>query len=410
MKRNRFDWLVKNALANLNDNAALEIHPLAAVLALGDEPTGSRIHRLRQVLEAAIEALRPVEGEPRSDTVAWRPYLILRGRYVEQLDLATLQRKLALSERQLCREHSRALRAVARLVEDRYPQDLTAHGIVEEDDIGLEPSEEEFGAFELTRQPIHLGDLLREAQSALARWAESQNISLYLLLPSDLPMIEGDRIILRQIMLSLLNQAFRLVCDGRIIAQVEIYPEKITLSVRFRATEHAEWSVEEERASLRVAQYWASCLGAALQLLVPDSPTGMTCSTLSWPRTDRPAVLVVDDQEAAIRLFERYLTHTPLRVVGVRDPEQALPLARQLHPRAITMDVMMPTMDGWEVLQSLHADPDTRHIPVLVCSVWNVPDLAASLGAAGFLKKPVTQKDLLAALAHLGLPDSFPTR
>jgi CheY-like chemotaxis protein len=78
-------------------------------------------------------------------------------------------------------------------------------------------------------------------------------------------------------------------------------------------------------------------------------------------------------------------------------------MARSLQPQAIALDAMMPDVDGWEILQALQADPATRHIPVLVCSVWEEPQLAFSLGAAGFLKKPITQRELLAALQRLGL-------
>ena len=71
--------------------------------------------------------------------------------------------------------------------------------------------------------------------------------------------------------------------------------------------------------------------------------------------------------------------------------------------RLLILDGMMPTMDGWEILQTLQTDPETQHIPVIVCSVWDEPELAFSLGAVDFLKKPITQKELLDALARLAL-------
>jgi CheY-like chemotaxis protein len=64
---------------------------------------------------------------------------------------------------------------------------------------------------------------------------------------------------------------------------------------------------------------------------------------------------------------------------------------------------MMPNIDGWEVLQTLQLDPETKHIPVIICSAWGEPELARSLGAVAFLKKPVIQKDLLDVLLRLGL-------
>jgi CheY-like chemotaxis protein len=88
-------------------------------------------------------------------------------------------------------------------------------------------------------------------------------------------------------------------------------------------------------------------------------------------------------------------------VVGATAGAEVLKLARELAPVAVALDVMMPTQDGWEVLQSLKNDPTTRNIPVIICSVLDDPELAYSLGAAAYLHKPVTQADLLSALAAL---------
>jgi CheY-like chemotaxis protein len=90
-------------------------------------------------------------------------------------------------------------------------------------------------------------------------------------------------------------------------------------------------------------------------------------------------------------------------VVGAQSAGEALVRARELRPDAITLDVMLPAVDGWEVLQKLRAHPQTRHIPVLVCSVLKGRDLALSLGAAGFLAKPVNRDGLMRSLAELRL-------
>ena len=73
-------------------------------------------------------------------------------------------------------------------------------------------------------------------------------------------------------------------------------------------------------------------------------------------------------------------------------------LARAQQPGIITIDLMMPGRDGWELLQALRAQPETVTIPVIVCSVLDEPELARSLGAQGCLKKPAGQVDLLQAL------------
>ena len=72
----------------------------------------------------------------------------------------------------------------------------------------------------------------------------------------------------------------------------------------------------------------------------------------------------------------------------------------ELRPAAILLDIMMPEEDGWEILVDLKQRPETRDVPVLLCSVVNEPTLGQSLGAAGYLTKPVSQEALLAALAQ----------
>ena len=169
--------------------------------------------------------------------------------------------------------------------------------------------------------------------------------------------------------------------------------------------EDLETSPEDEQdTTLEFARYWSRRLGATFQEITSaNQPTSLLELILSFPQTGQQIILVVDDQETAIRMFRRYLSQTDLKVVGIKEPDQVLPLARQLQPQVITLDVMMPSIDGWEVLQTLQTDPETKHIPVIICSVWDEPELAFSLGAVDFLKKPITQKELLDALARLKL-------
>jgi CheY-like chemotaxis protein len=78
-----------------------------------------------------------------------------------------------------------------------------------------------------------------------------------------------------------------------------------------------------------------------------------------------------------------------------------LQLAGEKHPDAITLDVMMPNVDGWQVLRGLANAPATANIPVIICSVLKEPELAFSLGARAYLKKPVDRLELVATLARL---------
>src|SRR5262249_28527074 len=92
-------------------------------------------------------------------------------------------------------------------------------------------------------------------------------------------------------------------------------------------------------------------------------------------------------------------------LIHARTAGRALSLVQDTRPDAIILDVVMPTRDGWEILAALQTDGATASIPVMICSVLPDRELALSLGAAGFLAKPVTRTALTCALDSLFNPE-----
>jgi CheY-like chemotaxis protein len=409
MERTEFNRLVRDALSNLFDYAALETHALASVFPQPPDYSGSRADYLRHLLQHAIERLQPPDREWSPGSVEWRPYLILHGRYVECASLQKLQNRLSLSERQLRREHSRAVQAVAALLWDQaltecVEPDTVAVTLEDDEGTGLGEWRKNFRGFQITQKPLDLTAVVRGVAETLQQRVKREGVKLLPALSEELPYVLADRVILRLILLSLLNYVLDVQTDGDITLGTDVNADLVTLWIRFQVAGPLSSVADEE--AWEAIQYWAQRLGAAFQVTrTPDVQAGLAQLTLSLHRAEQSIVLAVDDQVPAINMFRRYLSRSNVQVVGVQEPEQVLPLARQLQPQVITLDVMMPTMDGWEILQTLRADPETCHIPVIVCSVWDEPELASSLGAADFLKKPITQKDLLDALARLKLLD-----
>ncbi len=111
-------------------------------------------------------------------------------------------------------------------------------------------------------------------------------------------------------------------------------------------------------------------------------------------------VLVIDDDPNARDLMRRYLTKEGFRAETADSGAEGLRLARLLSPVAITLDVMMPGMDGWAVLQQLKADEQTRDIPVIMMTMVDDKNLGFSLGATDYLTKPVDRNRLAALLGR----------
>jgi CheY-like chemotaxis protein len=121
-------------------------------------------------------------------------------------------------------------------------------------------------------------------------------------------------------------------------------------------------------------------------------------ATVPTPSPGAPLVLVIDDDPAARDLAERLLTTEGYRVATATDGREGLRLARELKPAAITLDVMMPTVDGWAVLSSLKADPATAGIPVIMVTMTRDRHLGYALGAADLLVKPIDRERLVKVL------------
>ena len=121
------------------------------------------------------------------------------------------------------------------------------------------------------------------------------------------------------------------------------------------------------------------------------------------PRAGAPTVLVIDDDPDARDLMRRFLAREGFDTLTAPDAAQGLRLARQFKPTLITLDVVMPRMDGWAVLKELKEDPALAAIPVVMLSILDEQEKGFALGAADYLTKPFDRDHLRSVLqAHRG--------
>jgi CheY-like chemotaxis protein len=114
----------------------------------------------------------------------------------------------------------------------------------------------------------------------------------------------------------------------------------------------------------------------------------------------RPIILVIDDDRTAIDLIRDFLGEQAYQVMGITNPSMALRAAQKLKPNVIITDVLMPTLDGWDVIAALRDDPVTASIPVIIHSVIDKRAQGAQAGAAAVLVKPVTKDALNGAVRN----------
>ncbi|MCL5995864.1 MAG: response regulator [Chloroflexi bacterium] len=383
---------LKNSLGHLNDVALLADSALAQLLptpVMGGE-AASRGMQLRNLLVELIDALKPApdvaEGAPE-----WRQYMILHDRYVLRKPLWEIEHKLTIGERQVRREHSRGLAILAEMLQAR----LAAHesptaepaATPQEAIQRLTPVSRVFGLAQMVEEVI--------AFLAVAGRIQEAQVLAYIT-PDDLTVCT-DPGILRQLLTRLLLLLSPRLGQGECVtlaASVEGDVVKIVLSAGVA-------SIDSEEEGLRLCQLLARTLGLHFQLQVDTAPSiaGAHHICFDLPSGSRlRRVLVIDDEIAAVELFQSYVIGLDYQVIGETNAEEAITRALEVEPDAIVLDVMMPAMDGWELLQRLHHTPQVRDVPVIVCSVLDEADLASALGAAAFLKKPILRSQLVKTL------------
>jgi CheY-like chemotaxis protein len=138
------------------------------------------------------------------------------------------------------------------------------------------------------------------------------------------------------------------------------------------------------------------------QIISDDLPDGVRQLTLHMT-AERTTILVIDDNSGWTELLGRFLAGYDCMVIAASLEQDALQQVQEINPTALILDVMMPGRDGWELLQRLRSQPVTADLPIIVCTVFNDPQLAYSLGASAFVLKPANREKILEVLGQLGI-------
>jgi CheY-like chemotaxis protein len=139
-------------------------------------------------------------------------------------------------------------------------------------------------------------------------------------------------------------------------------------------------------------------MGSAFHVAMPFEPTTAEASTGEGEHVDGRSVVIIDDDRATQELLTAYLVGTGVHVVRARDGIEGLGEIRRRRPVAVVLDIRLPGMDGWAVLDALRGDETTRDLPVIIVSILDEKSRGLALGAASYLTKPVSRDDLIEAL------------
>ena len=324
-------------------------------------------------------------------------------------------------------------------VTDLQQEDLTAiynsgqHLLGLINDI-LDLSKIEAGKMDLSFDELNVDDLVKSVMSTATGLVKDKPVRLVQEVAPDLPTVRGDPMRIRQVLINLLSNATKFTDEGEIVVKADLQKneqgkEEVLISV---TDSGAGISAEDqEKLFLAFSQVDASATRAAggtglglsicQQLIhmhggeigvdsaVDEGSTFFFTIPLFHVKVEVPEgeenriILAIDDDPQVISLYERYLTPQGYKVIALTDPKAAKKRVAELKPHAVTLDIMMPHYDGWQVLADLKSDAETRDIPIIICSIVEDSDKGYTLGATDYLVKPIIEEDLMGALNRLNV-------
>jgi CheY-like chemotaxis protein len=403
-----FSQKVNHALTHLYDPDVLRKHPLLELLGLSGQPNAQGL--LRETLMRAIEELKPSPRIP-IESRAWRVYKILHMRYVQQMDQEQTAHQIGVGVRHLRREQTTAVNALADVLYQKYAASIdaagnsiqsseSALGPVDEPVSQADPLEEEFAWLQRgeTGEAAVLSELVPAAIQLVSPLAAAKGIAFENRLTDTLPEVLIFPAALRQALISMTTYAIHRLISGRIT--FDAVPAEQTIELILSATSEQPLAPDTSKSqdSLKSIQ---RLLGAHAAGLTTETSTAGFTFRLSLPVRRSILVLMIDDNQDVIDLFQRYVYATDYVLQTPPHLEDIFSFCEQIKPQVILLDIMIPQVDGWELLGRIQQHPSTQSIPIVVCSALPEGDLAIALGADAYLHKPVARADLLAALREV---------
>ncbi len=341
----------------------------------------------------AVEMLRPPEGTPSGDA-AWRPYRILEGRHIAGMSRQEMEADLALSKSQFYREYDRALESLCSVLCDRWQLSLDdGQAIVPTTPTAPAGALGEIGQL-VEDEPLDVLSLtavLGGAVALLSHAAHARGVEMWIDPVDDPCWVTSRPGILRQGLLTSLWSLVQSLSEGGV--RIAVHHDDRRVIVDAEARSAAAVAAPDD---LETAQALLAAAGGSVEPRPWARPHGLRLAFAA--ARDRRQVLLVDNNHELADLFERHLEGQQWSLTHAASVAEATALCRQHAFDCILLDVLMPGEDGWHLMSWLKQASDTSAIPVVICSVLDQPDLAISLGATGYLRKPVTQEQLRAAL------------
>jgi len=306
----------------------------------------------------------------------------------------------------------------------------------------LDLSKIEAGRVDINPKLMAPRSIVETIAESLAPVAEEKGIQINSEFPDKFPQIESDETRVHQILQNIIGNAVKFTDEGGVNISGRTDKENIYIAIsdtgigipqeqlhhifeEFRQIDGSS-SRKYEGTGLGLAIAYKStkmlCGDITVESILEKGSTFILTLPIKWrgeeslfeptPRKshvgikpEKKTILVVDDDLESANLISSSLLQEGYNTIAATSGKEALKLVESYSPFAITLDILMPDMDGWEVLQTLKKNPETKDIPVLIVSMTKDRETGFALGAVGYVMKPINKELLISEIRRSARPD-----
>ncbi|MBI5442084.1 MAG: response regulator [Deltaproteobacteria bacterium] len=295
----------------------------------------------------------------------------------------------------------------------------------------LDLSKIEAGRMESLPRAFDPRAVVQEALDTVKPLAYRKGIALRSVVADDVGVFTADADKIRQVLVNLLSNGVKFTKKGEVTCAIARVPEGLRVEVSdtgigispedkdriFQKFFQVDPSYSKEHGGTGLGLSLSGMLvrlmggkilvestlgqGSRFFFTIPEAGTAEPAARAAAAGRTTRTVLVIEDDPSSLELIRKLLEAEGMRAIAARGGAEGVELARKERPSAITLDLLMPKVDGWEVLRELKADPATRSIPVLIVSCLDRREEGTRKGADAYLVKPLERESFARALKEL---------
>ena len=305
----------------------------------------------------------------------------------------------------------------------------------------LDLSKIEAGKMSVNFMPFDLAALVDTCFATVESMTQQGKVQLVKEMPDDLPEVVNDQDKLKQIIINLLSNAIKFTEEGEVKLSATLEDTSLKIAVSDTgigiSPDALEYIFDEFRQAdgsttrthggtglgLSITKKLAHLLGGTVDVSSVEGEGSIFTVTIALSMKEeetateavkleeeplaplemkeKKIILAIDDDPNVLLLLRQNLEDEGYYVVGALNADEGVRKAKEIHPFAVTLDIMMPQKDGWGVLSDLKADAATRDIPIIVLSIIDNKELGFNLGAFDYLVKPLEKEAIMEALHRI---------